>query len=484
MTVWRVVALLAGSVLALAALALLAAGGALVWAHTSQRDGEGFYTTDRARLRVPSFAITSDRIDLDVEPGDARWVDELGDLATVRVRASATAPGARVFIGIGRAPDVDRFLAGVSHHEIVDADFDLGDDTVDAADVEYRVVQGTRAPSIPGAQRLWVVSSSGQGTQTVRWRLREGSWRVVLMNADARRGVDLAASVGVSVRHVVWVAIGLLIGGALLLGGAVALIVLGARRRPAASAAPGGAVAATSAAAGAQPERTVPTRYPVQLEGRLDAELSRWLWLVKWLLLLPHLVVLAFLWLAFGTLFVVALIAILISGRYPRVIFDFNVGVLRWTWRVCFYSYSALGTDRYPPFTLEDVPDYPARLEVEYPERLSRPQALVKWWLLAIPHYLVVAVFVGGWGPYSWGPGLVGLLALIAAVWLLFTGRYPRDIFDFLMGLNRWTYRVLAYATLMRDEYPPFRLDPGATEPPAASPAEPPPTGGATTTAG
>jgi hypothetical protein len=202
---------------------------------------------------------------------------------------------------------------------------------------------------------------------------------------------------------------------------------------------------------------------PVRFEGELDVPLSRWLWLVKWLLVLPHIVVLVFLWLALVVLTVVAWFAIVFTGRYPRGMFDFNLGVLRWTWRVGFYSYSALGTDRYPPFTLAPVADYPAQLDVEYPERLSRGLPFVKW-LLAIPHLIVVGILIGSGG---WAIGLVGVLVLVAAVVLLFRQRYPSGIFDLVIGFNRWAARVAAYVLLMRDEYPPFRLDSGPREPAA-----------------
>jgi hypothetical protein len=191
-----------------------------------------------------------------------------------------------------------------------------------------------------------------------------------------------------------------------------------------------------------------PRSYPIQLNGDLSRPPSRVLWLVKWILWIPHIVVLLFLWVAFIGATIIAFFAILFTRKYPRGLFDFNLGVLRWSWRVGFYGYETLGTDKYPPFTLDEVPDYPCSIEVPYPETLSRGLVLIKWWLLAIPHYIVLSVF----------DSLITVLLLIAALGILFTGKYIPDLFKLVLGVNRWTYRVMVYTALMTDEYPPFRF--------------------------
>ncbi|MAG14355.1 MAG: DUF4389 domain-containing protein [Dehalococcoidales bacterium] len=196
------------------------------------------------------------------------------------------------------------------------------------------------------------------------------------------------------------------------------------------------------------------SNYPVTVIGELTSPPARrWWWLLKWLLGIPHYIILVFLWIAFVIVTIIAFFIILFTAKYPKGLFDFNVGVLRWTWRVGFYSYAALGTDRYPPFTLASV-DYPADLQVEYPEKLSRGLVLIKWWLLAIPHYIITACLVGG----EKSGGLLFVLVIIAAIVLLFTGRYHEGIFKLAVGMNRWLYRVCAYAALLTDRYPPFRF--------------------------
>ena len=212
--------------------------------------------------------------------------------------------------------------------------------------------------------------------------------------------------------------------------------------------------------------------HPVCLDGRIDPAATRWLWLIKIVLVIPHALLLCVLWLAVTVLTVAAGVSILFTGRYPPRIFAFNAGVMRWTWRVTFYTTGSFATDRYPPFSLAPDPSYPADLEIEYPGRLSRWQVLVKWWLLAFPHLIIVAILAGGWGfgwPGGWriagAGGLIAILAVVAAVIRAVQGQYPPTLFDLIMGFNRWCYRVLAYVALMTDQYPPFRLDPGGPDP-------------------
>jgi hypothetical protein len=417
-----------GAVGALAALALLVGALGLGIAHT-QRDADGFFTTSTERHTTGSYALTHEGVrigDVSKLPG---WVDER--FGTVRVRATSL-DGTPLFVGIAPTADVERYLQGVAHEQVTDF-----------GAVRTTPVPGGAPPGAPGDEELWAASTAGAGTQTLGWELEKGTWSVVLMNADGSRGVaadvELGARIGFLPAAAILVAI-----LALLIGGVSATMLVFGLARPGA-----GRPAAPAAQSRA---------YPVALEARLDEPLSRWRWLVKWLLAIPHYVVLAFFWAAFVVLTVVAFFGILVSGRYPRPLFEFNVGVLRWTWRVGYYAFT-LGTDRYPPFSLGPEPDYPATLDVPYPERLSRGRVLVKSWLLALPHLVIVGIFTGGvlWASSDW-PGLTAILALVAGAVLLFRGRYPRDVFDLLVGLNRWSWRAVAYVALMRDEYPPFRL--------------------------
>jgi hypothetical protein len=454
----RIVLLVVGCIAALLALAFLSGGGLLVWEHTTQRDEDGYYTTRHETFLTEGYALQSDDLDLGTEGPD--WLFEEGRLATIRLGGESAEPGKQLFFGIGPAADVVRYLDGVEHDVIRDID-------LDPFDVRYRHVAGSRTPDPPEQQTFWAASGVGQ----VEWDVDEGRWMAVAMNSDASRGIVAQISIGAKSDLIIWIALILL---ALALGfGALAAFLIAAAVR--------GTGAAAATVAPIEPQEAKTDAYPVQVIAELDASLSRWLWLLKWLLLIPHLIILAFLWAAFVVVTVIAFFGILFTGRYPRSLFGFNLGVMRWTWRVAWYGYGGLGTDRYPPFTLTDA-EYPARLHVPYPERLSRGLVLVKWWLLAIPHYFLLSIFLG-WGGYvasrsdEWGgggpPALILLLVFFAGVALLFTTRYPRGLFDFALGLDRWVARVAVYAGLMSDRYPPFRLDQGGEEPETGARPEP-----------
>lgn len=447
--VGRILMVVAGAFIVLVAGAMAFGGAALTWANATQRDADGFFSTSSERLDTATPVITSDDIDLGVSP-DGPWFD-VGDLATVRLEVESDGEG-EAFVGIGPTDEVDAYLADVATARIEHLQFD-------PFRVVYRFREGSATAPPPGDQSFWV--AQGRDGEPLEWELESGDWVVVIMNADGSAGVSVDAAVAAKVDWLFPVGLGLLIVGLVgLLGGALLLVfgAVGLSRR--------------SAAAAAAAAPTVPGGSPIRVTGRLDEPLSRGLWLVKWLLAIPHLIVLAVLWLAVGAVSIVAWFAIVFTGRYPRSLFDFTVGVLRWSWRVAFYSYAALGTDRYPPFSLGPEPDYPATLEIDYPERLSQGLVWVKSWLLAIPHLVIVGIIagVGSWGEgrgEGAGPTLLGVLVLIIGVSLLFTGRYGRGLFDFVMGLDRWVVRVLVYVMLLRDEYPPFRLDQGGDDPSA-----------------
>lgn len=453
----KIALIVIGALVALVGCGLIAAGGMLVWANSTQRDAGGYYNTPNDHIDSPGYALTS-HADFGSDASQRDWVPA-HPIGTVRLEATSGA-GA-VFVGIARQADVDAWLAGVAHTHV----WSLHVGTVQR---DTSQVAGRAAPAPPTSQTFWAASASGPGTQTVIWPSEPGRWAAVVMNADASPGVVATVRVGAKTGVLLPIGIGLGAFGLFALAGSALLLALGLRRPIDLTA----AETATTTPAPAGREAIVAGSYPVRVDGRLDPELSRWMWLIKWLLVIPHVIALAFLWLAVIVLTAVAGVAILFTGRYPKAIFEFNSGVFRWTWRVAFYALSAFGTDRYPPFSLAPDPSYPAELTIDYPEHLSRGLVLVKWWLLALPQYLIVAVFAGGWElgrAGTWrmagGGGLIALLALIAAVILTVQGRYPESIFDLVMGMNRWCYRVLAYAALMRDEYPPFRLDMGGTDP-------------------
>jgi hypothetical protein len=189
-----------------------------------------------------------------------------------------------------------------------------------------------------------------------------------------------------------------------------------------------------------------PSDYPVRFDVEYPERLSRWKIFVKWLLAIPHFIVVYLLQIVNSLMVFIAFFAILFTRKWPRGMFDFSVQIQRWTANVLAYSLLLL-RDEYPPFS-GDSGEYPLVLEVEYREDLSRWMIFVKW-LLALPHVIILSFL-------SIAAFFVVVIAWFA---ILFTGRYPRGMFDFVVGTYRWLARVSAYSSwLMTDRYPPFSL--------------------------
>ncbi|MGI8418166.1 MAG: DUF4389 domain-containing protein [Nakamurella sp.] len=458
----RIISLVVGCVMLLPGVGLLVGGGALGVAYASGRNDSGYFQAALNDVHSPTAAITAETPALTDDLQPSTWLIHALD---TDLRLQVTVPSnSQVFVGIGPAADVDAYLGGIAHEEITG---------LANGSAVFRSHAGTEAVAPPTEQTFWATTAIGSGTQQLSWKPTGGQWAVVIMNADGSPGIAAAATVEIRAGFLLPLALILLVLGILITAGAVTLVVNGATNRrnkrdkiwPSQTAAPDSIATAT-------------LDHPIALTAQLDPGLSRWYWLVKWFLAIPHYVVLAFLWPAFLVVTTIAGLCILFTGRYPRPLFDFTTGVLRWSWRVAYFAGAGgIGTDRYPPFTLGSAPDYPATLDIAYPERLSRGLVLVKWWLLAIPHYLIIGLLISNWwrwtstagerfgfGPVGSG-GLFGLLIVITGVVLLITGKYPPQLFALIIGCNRWLYRVIAYAALITDDYPPFRLDEGGTEP-------------------
>lgn len=214
-TVRRVVALAIGSLFVLLSVVLLGAGGTGVWADRTQRDG-GYVTTDEHEFSTSGPALATERTELG--SAGVGWLYSPGLLGEIRIRVTPSSAGQPLFVGIGPSADVDRYLVGVSHTVI--SDFWGGTtETVDG---------GTVVPA-PTMQDFWVASATGTETKSVVWDPADGTWTVVVMNADGRPGIDVRADLGARLPTVLWIAIGVLAAGAVLLSGGV-LLITGAMR--------------------------------------------------------------------------------------------------------------------------------------------------------------------------------------------------------------------------------------------------------------
>jgi hypothetical protein len=185
--------------------------------------------------------------------------------------------------------------------------------------------------------------------------------------------------------------------------------------------------------------------YPMEFQVEYPENLSRLLIFVKWILVIPQLLIVTVLGYVNAAIAFIALFAVLFTKKYPRGLFDFYVGAQRWTVNTTVYGF-LLMRDEYPPFSM-DSGNYPVAYDVPYPEELGRFSPLYQW-LLAFPHMIVLTVLI-----------IAELFAIFFAWFaILFTGKYPRGLWDFVEGTTRWTYRVTNYIYFLRNEYPPFSL--------------------------
>jgi hypothetical protein len=216
-TAGRIAALVVGGLLVLFSLILLGAGGTALWADRTQRDA-GYATTDVHTFSTDGSALAT--VSTELGSAGVGWLYSPTLLGEVRIRVTPESSGQPLFVGIGPSTEVDRYLAGVDHTVITEF---WGNKTENVA--------GGPPASPPGAQDFWVSSSTGSGTRTLAWDPTDGSWTVVVMNANGQPGIDVGADLGAKVPALPWIAVGFLAVGAILIAAGVLLIVAPLRSR-------------------------------------------------------------------------------------------------------------------------------------------------------------------------------------------------------------------------------------------------------------
>jgi hypothetical protein len=214
-TASRVIGMVFASIGGLIGLALLVGGIAVLAAYAFGRDDDGYFNSDRHQLDSATYAILTEDIDLGADEVD--WApDKI--LGNVRVQVDSAKP---VFVGIGSEDDVDRYLGDVAYDELIDFDGD---------NPEFDLHEGGAPGAPPGGQDFWVAQSEGSGEQALTWDAEFGEWTAVVMNADAARGIDVEADVGVKLGWAIWAGLGMFVVGLLMTAGAVIVILLISRR--------------------------------------------------------------------------------------------------------------------------------------------------------------------------------------------------------------------------------------------------------------
>ncbi len=219
----RIAAMVGGSLLALIALGLMACGAYGLWLDTTQRS-DGYVMTSSERFSTGDYALATRTLQISSDvPSFLYGRDWLGD---VRIRGQSANPNMALFIGIARKDEVDRYLAGVAHSEVVDVNANPFGTTYRPS---YRPQTGGKPAIAPNRATFWVARAAGTGSQSLTWSVKQGRWAVVVMRPDGSRGVSADLAAGAKLPALLWASIGLLVFGILILGGAAALIYFGAR---------------------------------------------------------------------------------------------------------------------------------------------------------------------------------------------------------------------------------------------------------------